>query len=141
MSRTIFWDASAFIALGNSRDGLHQSAIDVSQQLAEEKARIVTTSAILTEVANGLSRIGWRSMAERLIEAMISSTEMGVAEIIHIEQKHWFQGWQLYKGRPDKEWGLTDCISFTIMEEKGITESFTADHHFEQAGFICLLKS
>ncbi len=42
--------------------------------------------------------------------------------------------------RPDKDWSLTDCISFVVMEEHGITDALTGDHHFEQAGFRALLK-
>ena len=46
----------------------------------------------------------------------------------------------LFAKRPDKEWSLTDCISFIVMQEYGLTEALTADHHFEQAGFTILLK-
>ena len=35
---------------------------------------------------------------------------------------------------------LTDCISFVVMQERGIAEALTGDHHFEQAGFAALLK-
>jgi uncharacterized protein len=42
--------------------------------------------------------------------------------------------------RPDKDWSLTDCISFVVMEDEGIKEVLMADRHFEQAGFIALLK-
>ena len=49
-------------------------------------------------------------------------------------------GRQLYRERADKEWPLTDCISFVVMQEHGLAEALTADHHFEQAGFKALLK-
>jgi predicted nucleic acid-binding protein len=42
--------------------------------------------------------------------------------------------------RPDKWWSLTDCISFIVMQQEGLTEALTTDHHFEQAGFKILLK-
>ena len=45
----------------------------------------------------------------------------------------------LYSRRPDKEWSLTDCISFVVMSDEGLTEALTGDHHFEQAGFTPLL--
>jgi predicted nucleic acid-binding protein len=50
------------------------------------------------------------------------------------------QGLDLYRSRPDKDWSLTDCISFTVMRQRGISEALTGDHHFEQAGFVAILK-
>jgi predicted nucleic acid-binding protein len=140
MSHQIFWDASAFVALGNKRDALHQRAVTVSRQLAQDQAQIITTSAVLTEVANGLSKVGWRTMAQTLIESTRQSAILGVAKIVHVDEQLWQRGWQMYQHRPDKEWGLTDCISFVIMTEYDIKEAFTADHHFEQAGFIRLIQ-
>jgi len=50
------------------------------------------------------------------------------------------RGLKLYDERPDKEWSLTDCISFVVMKDEGISDALTGDQHFEQAGFIPLLK-
>jgi len=49
-------------------------------------------------------------------------------------------GLELYARRPDKSWSLTDCISFVVMTDRGLTEALTGDHHFEQAGFRALLR-
>ena len=49
-------------------------------------------------------------------------------------------GLAFYEKHDDKEWSLTDCISFQIMRREGIQQALTADHHFEQAGFEVLLK-
>jgi len=49
-------------------------------------------------------------------------------------------GVAFYAGRPDKDWPLTDCISFVVMEREGIREALTGDRYFEQAGFVALLK-
>ena len=46
---------------------------------------------------------------------------------------------QLFQARADKEWGLTDCVSFVVMQERAITDALTADAHFQQAGFRSLL--
>jgi predicted nucleic acid-binding protein len=50
------------------------------------------------------------------------------------------RAFELYRNRLDKEWGLIDCISFIVMEERGITDALTADDHFRQAGFRASLR-
>jgi predicted nucleic acid-binding protein len=40
----------------------------------------------------------------------------------------------------DKEWSMTDCLSFLVMQQCGLTEALTSDEHFEQAGFKALLR-
>jgi predicted nucleic acid-binding protein len=42
--------------------------------------------------------------------------------------------------RLDKDYSLCDAVSFIIMESEGITEAHTTDHHFEQEGFVRLLR-
>jgi predicted nucleic acid-binding protein len=49
------------------------------------------------------------------------------------------RGLRLFFDRPDKEWSLTDCISFTVMRDHKIVRALTADRHFAQAGFAVLL--
>ncbi|HZW34899.1 MAG TPA: hypothetical protein VFF52_29520 [Isosphaeraceae bacterium] len=61
-------------------------------------------------------------------------------DIIHIDSALDLAAWALWLSRPDKDWSLVDCASFVIMPRQGLTESLTADHHFDQAGFIRLLK-
>jgi predicted nucleic acid-binding protein len=49
------------------------------------------------------------------------------------------RAFDLFRSRSDKSWGLTDCVSFILMQEAGITDALTADVHFQQAGFRALL--
>lgn len=60
-------------------------------------------------------------------------------EIVHVTADDEARAWNLFEQRPDKEWGVTDCMSFVVMNDHGITDAFTADRHFEQAGFRALL--
>jgi hypothetical protein len=140
MPEAVFWDTSAFVALGNRDDDLHVSAVAVNNELARQKAHILTTDAVLIEVANSFSKVAFRPLAQRIIGALQQSTRMGAATLVHVDERLWQGGWDLFVKRPDKEWGLTDCISLVIMQERGVLRAFTSDHHFEQAGLIRLLS-
>jgi uncharacterized protein len=76
----------------------------------------------------------------RVIEIVDGIKASPFFEIIHIDENLDKRTWELLKNRPDKKWRLVDCSSFVVMQEKGISEALTTDHHFEQAGFIRLLK-
>lgn len=139
MPETIFWDTAAFLALGNRDDELHGAAIAVSRELARANARILTTDAVLTEIANAFSKTVLRPAARQVIEAFQASVRLRVAQLVHVDNGLWLRGWQYFLDRPDKDWGLTDCISFLVMQDRKVRRAFTSDHHFKQAGFEKLL--
>lgn len=61
-------------------------------------------------------------------------------QIVRLTPELLDRGVSLLRNRPDKEWPLTDCISFVVMQEQGLSDALTADRHFEQAGFKSLLS-
>jgi len=81
--------------------------------------------------------VSLKSSAIKLIEAVRQSKKW---EGIFIDEKLLNRGFELYRQMKDKEWGLVDCTSIIVARDMGITEIFTTDHHFEQAGFTILLK-
>ncbi len=130
----IFADSYFFFAILNPHDAAHSKAIDFGRQ---NRGPLVTTAWVLTEVADGLAHTPRRQVFHRLIEDF----EVNKSNLIVPANSETFEkGVELYHSRPDKEWSLTDCISFVVMSEEQITEALTGDHHFEQAGFITLLK-
>lgn len=140
VKKEIFWDAVGIIALVDNDDSLHEQAIAVRDKLFQEDTKFVTTDDVLIEVGNGLSKLKQRPIAVAAINAIYDSVKFDVIEIIHVTKELFEKGWLLYQERMDKEWGLTDCISFTVMKDRKIAEAFTSDHHFEQAGFTNLLQ-
>ena len=58
---------------------------------------------------------------------------------IPIDEQLDVRAWELLENRLDKTWSLVDCASFVVMEQRGLTDALTTDHHFEQAGFVRLL--
>jgi uncharacterized protein len=57
-------------------------------------------------------------------------------EIVHIDETIWSKGWTMLEQMTDKEWSLADATSFLVMRRYGMTEAFTTDKHFNQAGFL-----
>jgi hypothetical protein len=131
-----FVDASGWIALVNATDALHQQSVRLFQQRLNEGRGFVTSSVVLLEVGNWLSPVPLRRLASGLMERIEHSTRIQVVELtLELYRK----GWQLYRERLDKDWGVIDCISFTIMQERNIVEALSGDRHFQQAGFVALL--
>jgi predicted nucleic acid-binding protein len=61
-------------------------------------------------------------------------------QILHITEEIEEHAWKLFKQYSDKDFSFTDCTSFVVMRQLGLSEVFTNDHHFEQMGFTILLK-
>ena len=127
-----FADTSYFVALLNSRDALFGRA----SEFARTPTFITTTEYVLVEVANFFCRVGARALFLSLVEELCASR---TTLVLPSSSGLFAQGVEHFAKRPDKEWSLTDCISFEVMAELGLTDALTADHHFEQAGFRALL--
>lgn len=132
----IFVDTVAWIALVNTRDALYAKAKEVFVNLRRRNYQFITTEFVLLEFANALSAPDFRGKASIFIEGLRKSPDI---KIVAASTELFSLGFELYRNRLDKEWSLVDCTSFMLMEEKQIRESFTEDHHFEQAGFVKLL--
>ena len=130
----VFADAFYFFAALNPSDAAHQRALAYATQHNE---RMVSTAWVLTELADGLARTEKRHVFAQLVARLHADPD---TEIVPPTEELMARGTELYNSRPDKKWSLTDCISFVVMEERGIREALTGDHHFEQAGFTALLK-
>ena len=98
---------------------------------------IVTTEWVLLEFADALSQSKAKPFA---IEAIKRIRRLPMFHVVGFELAVQRAGFELYESRPDKDWSLTDCTSFAVMMQRGLSEALTADHHFEQAGFRAVLK-
>ena len=132
----VFVDTVAWIALLDESDSLHKKAGEVLEQLSYNNSQLVTTEFILLELGDGFSAAGNREKALKFIEQLRG---LEILRILPATQELLSQGWELYTKRLDKNWQVTDCISFTVMKAEGISTAFTADRHFVQAGFIKLM--
>ncbi len=136
MKTEIFLDAAYAIALSVPKDSYHQRAVLLADELEASKTRLVTTRAVMLEIGNALSKQRYRHAAVELLQSLEADPNV---IIVPLSEDLYAQAFRLYCGRPDKDWGLTDCISFTAMQGRKITEALTTDEHFQQAGFRALL--
>jgi hypothetical protein len=133
MSR-VFADSFFFFAMLNPHDAAHSRATDFARR---HRASLVTTAWVLTEAADGLASTPRRHTFHRLLEDLENNRSN---LIVPTNEEMFEKGIELYHARPDKQWSLTDCISFVVMSEERLTDALTGDRHFEQAGFSALLK-
>ena len=133
--KAVFADAFYFVACLNRADQHHKKAASFASQ---NQRPIVTTAWVLTEVADAFAA----STARDRIAGFVAALEGDVnTKIVPATQALFHRGLERYAARPDKDWTLTHCISFVVMEDERITDALTGDQHFTQAGFKVLLST
>lgn len=130
----LFLDTVFIQALNNSRDQYHAKALALLPQV-EAATEVWITEAILIEVGNGLSAVN-RPGATEFIGLCYQTPNI---HVVSVDTTLLNRAVRLYATRPDKAWGLTDCISFVVMQDQNLTKAVTADEHFVQAGYQALL--
>ena len=129
----VFTDTSFYLALLRGDDPAHPRA------MAEARLSrpMVTTEFIVVELGNACARAADHADFLALVEGMRASPR---CRIIPLDSRLLNRGLKRLVERPDKDWSLTDCISFVVMEDEGLGQALTGDRHFEQTGFAALLK-
>lgn len=134
----IFVDTGYWIALINSDDALHRKAAQIAPTLANR--RLITTDLVLNELLNGLSKRG-RLLRQSAVATIRRLQQAPNVEIVLQTPALFDRALNLYRDRPELAWSHTDCVSFCLMDDRQIHEALAHDHHFEQAGFLALLRA
>jgi predicted nucleic acid-binding protein len=135
----LFADTSGWGNLVDPTQPFHALAANIYRTARLRSQKIITTNYVVSEVVSLFTsplRIP-RPMMVTFIEGLKTSP---FVEVVHVDEVLDQDAWNLLRTRLDKEWSLVDCASFVLMQNRGITDALTSDHHFEQAGFIRLLK-
>ena len=110
----VFLDAAYAIALSSVSDKYHQKAEKLAKQIQTDDIKLVTTRAVMLEIGNALAKVRYRAAAIELLDSIEEDPNI---EIIPLSEELYERAIALYRQRQDKEWGITDCISFTVMKE------------------------
>jgi uncharacterized protein len=136
-SKPVFLDTLGLVGYLNKSDSFHNDAVELFKSFKKPRRLLITTTYIMAETGNSLARTPARNVAASFLLALWRNRQV---QVIEPDQSLFLAGLERYQRHEDKQWGLVDCISFEVMDKAGLTEAFTADRHFEQAGFSCLLR-
>ncbi len=132
----VFVDSSALKANYDSGDGFHARARELMHRIAARETDItgfVTTDYVLDEAITLTRFAHSHGKAVELAEATTTSK---FVKVVYSDEVLFSEGMRMFKQHSDKEWSLTDCVSFATMGRYGVRTAFTFDAHFKQAGFV-----
>lgn len=136
MRDPLFVDTGYLRALADSADQFHDVATRWRRKIREERIPLVTSTGILIELGDGFARAARWARFKPFLDAV--RTHAGT-EVVTVDADVFSRAVDLRASRPDKDWGLTDCTSFVIMQDRRITAALSCDQHFAQARFRALL--
>ena len=134
--RQIFVDTSAWDAIADSGDPNHDVALLFRDEIAGQ-CQLVVTNYILDELYTLLlMNVGYRRTVDfkGKLDVLV---EEGVLEVVWISEDIATETWTVFERfNVDKQWSFTDCASYVVMKQRGITEVFAFDDDFAQMGFV-----
>ena len=132
----VFMDTAGFLALWDAADEHHKRAVCLQSELVRKKRLFLTTDYVVDETATLLLVRHSHKAAADFLETILQSKSL---RLEWIDSERFHAAAELFRRHDDKEWSFTDCVSFALMHELEIQDSFTTDHHFRQAGLNPLL--
>lgn len=136
MARETFVDTSGFYAVLVKKDDRHREAAAHLERARRSRERFVTTDYVLDETATLLKARGLGGLLRDVFEVIDSSRVCRVrwtdADLFAVSRAFFIK-------HMDQTWSFTDCLSFCVMRELGITQALTKDGHFREAGYEPLL--
>ena len=132
--KAVFADTFHFLALLKADDPYHRRAVQLHRVRCQ---RMVTTDCVLLETGDACCAPDDHGDFLALYDSITKDSRI---QIVRLTPELLERGVGFFRSRADKNWPLTDCISFVVMHDHELTEALTADRHFEQAGFRALLS-
>jgi len=137
MANNMFLDSSGLFAFLAKNDDKHKKASIIIRKSVKNGVHLITTDYILDETATLLKARGFMHIVPNLFDGIMSSK---ACRIEWMDQDIFNMTKAMFLRYKDKSWAFTDCFSFIIMKNLGITDALTKDSHFLEAGFTPLLK-
>ncbi len=130
----MFLDTSGLFCFLHRSEPHHENAVHRMGSVPQ----MLTHNYVLAELV-ALCRA--RGLPRTPVLNFVATLEQNRAvQMVYVNRMLNQQAVNLLRERIDKNWSLCDAVSFILMRDFEIHEALTTDHHFEQAGFVNLLK-
>jgi uncharacterized protein len=130
--KSVFLDTGYVIALELANDQNHRAALKHWRSIAKSLPLLIITSYVFDEIVTFFNSRGHHAKAVEIGLWLLNSPSV---RLVYVGENLFQDGWNYFQKHKDKEYSLTDCISFTVMKEFGIDTALAFDKHFVQAGF------
>src|SRR5262249_25084363 len=102
----------------------------IQSTFAEAGWHFLTTYFVVAELhALAMAREGTRFAVE-----LIDDIESGLTSVVEIRGEDWAHARSILRRYQDKDFSMTDALSFAVMERLNISVAFMFDRHFVQYG-------
>jgi uncharacterized protein len=128
----VFLDTGYVLALELSNDQNHRVAAKHWRSMKKRLPALVTTSYVFDEVVTYFNSRGHHAKAVEVGNRLLTSPSV---QFVQVDEGLFRESWRYFQQHQDKDYSLTDCISFVVMKRSGIETAFAFDQHFVQAGF------
>lgn len=134
--KRIFVDTWAWYALADVNDADHQIAEKTNIRLLDDGDTFVTTNYLLAEAVTLIRYKMHHSAAILFWDTMQQLIDSGLVELVRVSEDHEAIAWAIFEKYTDQDFSFVDCTSFAVMQDSGLSEVFTSDHHFATMGFV-----
>jgi predicted nucleic acid-binding protein len=127
----IFVDTSFWVALRNTRDPHHESAVALLERHAD--TTLLTTNHVRGETWTFLRRRAGHGAAVGFLDTIEASPRVRIDVVDEATEASAF-AW--LRVRDEREYSFVDATSFATMRTRRITDAFAFDGDFAAAGFL-----
>ncbi len=132
MARSVFVDTSGWYALIDRRDVHHDRTAELVSGLVADGVRLVSTDYVLDESYTLASARSGSPAALALMDLIEGTSALDLG---WIGSERFDRAVSFFRKHQDQAFSFTDCTSFVVMRERGLTDTITRDEHFRIAGF------
>jgi len=138
MSRRVFVDTGAWIAVAVKVDSLHRRAALAMKKLISSRHLLVTSDFVLSETLTRIRYDAGHPSAISFLHTFDDAVMGGGITLVRIDDTIFTESRRIFEGYADQDFSFVDCTSFALAKSLGIDTAFAFDHHFSTMGFTVL---